>query len=212
VTAGRRFAGATGALLAAVTLAGCAAGAGSVGSAGSAGSLPRITADPALVARAALAPCPSTSAGPTNPPAGQSTGRRLPGLRLPCLGSAASVDLAALRGPAIVNLWWSGCAPCREESPLLQRLHAAAAGRVRVVGIDVEEPDAGLRFAIAEGLHYPMLSDPHESVKDAGLLPGYPITYFVAADGERVAAHPGAYASAAALRADVRRYLGVDVP
>lgn len=205
----RRAAGSPAALLAALgalalVASGCSSGAGA---AGAAAQVPGATADPALVAQAALAPCPPTPARQAADP-----GRHLPALRLPCVGSGAAVDLAALRGPALVNLWWSGCEPCREESPLLQRLSAAAAGRVRVLGVDVEEPDAGLRFAIAEGLHYPMVSDPHESVKDAGLLPGYPVTYFVDASGRRVAAHPGAYASAGALRADVRRYLGVDVP
>jgi hypothetical protein len=38
------------------------------------------------------------------------------------------------------------------------------------------------------------------------------VTYFVDARGRRVAMHAGGYASAAALRADLRRYLGVDAP
>jgi hypothetical protein len=57
-----------------------------------------------------------------------------------------------------------------------------------------------------------MASDPHERVKDAGLLPGFPVTYFVDASGRRVGMHAGGYATAAALRADLRRYLKVDAP
>lgn len=190
--AGRRAAGLC---AAAALLAGC----GGVAATGA----PTRTADPSLVATADLAACPPSG----NPPVDGG----LPSVRLPCVGGG-SVDLAGLRGPALVNLWWSGCAPCREESPLLQRAATAARGQLTVLGVDVEDPDPGLRFAIDHGVRYAMASDPHERVKDAGLLPGFPVTYFVDGSGRRVGTHAGGYATAAALRADLRRYLKVDAP
>jgi cytochrome c biogenesis protein CcmG, thiol:disulfide interchange protein DsbE len=182
----------------------CAAGALLAGCGGAtATGAPTRTADPSLVAAARLTACPPTSNGPVD--------GGLPSVRLPCVGGG-TVDLAGLRGPALVNLWWSGCAPCRAESPLLQHVAAAARGRLTVLGVDVEDPDPGLRFAIDHGLRYAMASDPHERVKDAGLLPGFPVTYFVDRSGRRVGTHAGGYATAAALRADLRRYLKVDAP
>lgn len=187
-----------------VAAAACAVGALAAGCGGAtATGAPTRTADPALVRAAKLAPCPATSAAPAS--------GGLPSVRLPCVGGG-TVDLAGLRGPALVNLWWSGCDPCRAESPLLQRVADATRGRLTVLGVDVEDPDPGLRFAIDHGLRYAQASDPHEKVKDAGLLPGFPVTYFVDARGRRVAMHAGGYTSATALRADLARYLGVAAP
>jgi thiol-disulfide isomerase/thioredoxin len=167
-------------------------------------ALPQRSADPALVARARLEPCPRTAGGRVS--------GGLPPVTLRCITGRGSVDLAGIRGPALVNIGWSGCAPCGREAPVLQRFSAAAAGRVAVLGVDVEDPDSGLHFAIAAGVHYPMASDPHELVKDAGLVRAYPVTYLVDADGRVAATRYRVYGSVDAVRADVRHYLGVAVP
>ena len=54
---------------------------------------------------------------------GTGSGGELPDLTLPCLGGGSDVDLSTLRGPLLLNVWWSGCGPCVREMPVLQQLH-----------------------------------------------------------------------------------------
>lgn len=192
-------------LVASGLLAGCAA-TRPAGAAGSSVGLPQRAANPSLAAAADLAPCPASTAPAVH--------GGLPTVRLPCLGSAGKVDLAGLRGPALVNVWASDCGPCREEAPALQALHAHAGGRLLVLGVDFEpQPDAGLQFAIHEGLHYPMVSDEHGALLDAGLaVRGLPMTLFVDRAGRIVARHYGALPGGVALAALVRDRLGVQLP
>ena len=58
-------------------------------------------------------------------------------------GNGAALELAALRGPAVVNLWATWCAPCRQELPAFQEVSARRSD-VRFVGVDIgEQTDAG---------------------------------------------------------------------
>ncbi|HXM58959.1 MAG TPA: SCO family protein, partial [Candidatus Dormibacteraeota bacterium] len=54
--------------------------------------------------------------------AGQTTaGEQAPAFTLPALDGRGTA-LEEFRGrPVILNFWWSGCGPCRQEMPLLQR-------------------------------------------------------------------------------------------
>lgn len=47
----------------------------------------------------------------------------------------------------LVDLWAPWCAPCRTVAPILERLAARYAGRVKVVKVDVDDnPHASARF------------------------------------------------------------------
>ena len=61
------------------------------------------------------------------------------GTTLECLDSNSKIVIEAIKGPAIINVWGSWCAPCRDEMPFLREL--AATGKVQIIGIDVEEPN-----------------------------------------------------------------------
>jgi thiol-disulfide isomerase/thioredoxin len=113
-------------------------------------------------------------------PAGK---QRLPDLTLGCLTGSGRADLAAIRGPAVVNLWASWCGPCRSEMPALA--HAAAAHKqVRFIGVDTEDERAkAVRFLHLTGVRYPQLADPDGHLLRTLGLPGLPATLAVTAKG-----------------------------
>ncbi len=69
---------------------------------------------------------------------------------LPWIADAADADLsAALDTPQLVllDLWAPWCAPCRMVAPVLEKLAARFAGRVKVVKVDVDHnPATAARF------------------------------------------------------------------
>jgi thiol-disulfide isomerase/thioredoxin len=136
----------------------------------------------------------------------------LPDLTLPCLGGGRDVDLASLRGPMIVNLWASYCAPCRKEMPALQAFHERYGERVAVVGVDYQDPQpaAALELARKSGVTYPLLADPGGDLNARDPLPvirGLPYLLFVSANGE-VTAQPGGVDSADELARMADEQLG----
>jgi len=73
------------------------------------------------------------------------------------------VDLADYRGrPVVVNVWWSGCGPCRTEMPLLQQASGDLAGKAAFLGINTRDGSAenGLAFERSVGATYPSVYAP----------------------------------------------------
>lgn len=157
--------------------------------------------------RAGIEPCPTTPPGVRPTPGG------LPDLSLPCLGGGRAVRLSALRGsPTVLNLWASWCTPCRDEIPLFQQLHERAGDDVlRLVGIDVQDPNEGmaLAFAAETGMTYPQLRDLDRATLDALRTRALPLTLFVDANGRLVYALNGPVQSAGQLADLVEQHLGV---
>jgi thiol-disulfide isomerase/thioredoxin len=139
-----------------------------------------------LKEEAGIAPCPERTG------ASAQDGSRLPDVVLPCLGGGADVDLQAVDGPAVVNLWAQWCGPCGKELPLFQRLHERAGDRVEVLGIDWQDtqPGRALELARLSGVTYPLAADPAALVADAWRVNGLPITVFVDRSG-RTTVHRG---------------------
>ncbi len=74
-----------------------------------------------------------------------------------------SLSLGDLRGkPVVVNVWWSGCPPCRVEQPLLNEVADDLGSSAHVVGIDIRDlsADAGAAYARKFRVPYPSLFDP----------------------------------------------------
>ena len=101
--------------------------------------------------------------------------------------------LAESERPVILNVWASWCAPCRSEAPLLRSAHARWGDRVRFLGVDVRDDQAGARSFIAEfeldGFEH--LYDPEGRIPSALGGIGVPHTYFFAPGGELVTLHNG---------------------
>ena len=123
-------------------------------------------------------------------------GRRVPApaLTLPRLEDGARASLSDYRGTAVVlNFWASWCAPCREESPLLQRWHRRIRSRGgTVLGVNVLDVSSDARAFVGEyDLTYPMLRDGEgESGKEFGVI-GYPETFAIDRRGPIVAVTRG---------------------
>lgn len=126
-------------------------------------------------------PAQRQSLGDGAPP----VGRPAPEFTLP-LFNGGTLSLRSLRGkPVLLNFWASWCAPCREEMPLLVRLHKVYAPRgVAFVGIDTEDQEAAARAFIAQyHVEYAVVKGVDEGLMDAYAIPGLPTTVFIGADG-----------------------------
>lgn len=211
MTTGRSWARGVGALLVAATLAGC------TGSSSSSDAPQRVggssTLSPPSIDRpevpaidpASLPGCPSAEPVVDEPDADS-----LPALTLPCLGEGADVSLADLRGPLVLNVWASWCAPCREEAPLLTGVQRQAGDRVAFLGVTLDSDMADARQGSAAfGLTFPSVLDERAAVRGPLNVLGPPYTFLVDASGGVVHVVPGALTSEQQLVDLVRDELGV---
>ncbi|HLW58875.1 MAG TPA: TlpA disulfide reductase family protein [bacterium] len=112
-------------------------------------------------------------------------GRPAPDFSLPLL-SGGTLSLHNLRGkPVLLNFWASWCEPCREEMPLLVRLHRSYGPRgVEFVGIDTEDQLADARKFLGQyHVDYSIVRVASEQLMDAYSIPGLPTTVFIAPNG-----------------------------
>ncbi|HEY9396349.1 MAG TPA: TlpA disulfide reductase family protein [Burkholderiales bacterium] len=88
----------------------------------------------------------------------------------------------------LVNFWATWCTPCREEMPLLNRMHAQyAANGVEFVGIAVDSPEPVQKFVQQLGIGYPIVTGGADALEVIRLLGnkagGLPYTVLVEPDG-----------------------------
>ena len=100
------------------------------------------------------------------------------------------LDISDDRGKVVVvNIWWSGCGPCRTEMPMLQSV--SQQGAAVFVGINTRDNSAenGLAFERSIGATYPSLYSPDGQALSAfrGLPGTVPVTVVLDRAG-RVAA------------------------
>ncbi|MGH3546440.1 MAG: TlpA family protein disulfide reductase [Mycobacteriales bacterium] len=140
--------------------------------------------------------------------------RRLPELSLRCMdGSGAMFPLRRSLGvPLVINLWGSWCAPCGKELPAFAELDKAAAGKVVVMGVVIEDSAARADEAAQElGVTFPNLYDRSGALRRALGVNALPVTLFVDADGELRELYAGPILDAATLRQKVGRQFRVEV-
>jgi thiol-disulfide isomerase/thioredoxin len=80
------------------------------------------------------------------------------------------LDLADLRGQVVVvNLWWSGCGPCRTEMPMLVDAEGELpVAETEFVGINIRDlaPETAAAFERDLGVDYPSIYDPGSVLLD----------------------------------------------
>jgi cytochrome c biogenesis protein CcmG/thiol:disulfide interchange protein DsbE len=135
-------------------------------------------------------------------------GKTAPNFALRRIDQPGTLQLTSLRGKVVVlNFWASWCFPCKQEAPALAAAAKRWAGRVVVLGVDVNDPAGDARrFARKYGLRYPLVHDNHNITSPVYGLTGLPETFFIDRHGTLVA-HVISAVSAAELRNGVERAL-----
>jgi cytochrome c biogenesis protein CcmG/thiol:disulfide interchange protein DsbE len=118
-----------------------------------------------------------------------------PKLDLPRLtGEGNNQTLADYKGKVVVvNFWASWCAPCRDESPLLERWQKRLAPRgATILGVDAQDIDSDARDFIGKyKLSYPMLRDKDGNAVHAYGATGFPETFVIDQRGNVAALQRG---------------------
>lgn len=151
-----------------------------------------------------LEECPTTQSRPP-------VSNALPDISLPCLGKGPDIRLSDLRGPLLVNVWAQWCGPCQAESPYLAELQKKAGTKVKLIGIDYDDPrvELAVQFAEDHELDYPHLVDADKQLKQPLKIGGPPLTAFVDKSGAVVYVHRGPFNSQQQLDQLVKDKLGV---
>ena len=100
------------------------------------------------------------------------------------------VSLQQYRGKVVfLNFWATWCIPCREEMPVLERLHQTYhAQDLAIVSIDLKESaDQVKTFFQKHSLSFPALLDQDGSVFRDYLVAGMPTTYLIDREGTLLA-------------------------
>jgi thiol-disulfide isomerase/thioredoxin len=149
--------------------------------------------------------CPQAAAPPAHGDAGM-----VPSVTLPCFTGGAPVALAGLGRPAVINLWASWCAPCRQELPEFQRLADAANDTVAVIGVVTQDTQtAAASLAEDLGITFPTLFDSAAQLQRSVAPLVLPITLFVDAGGRLRHVHTTGALTLSTLERLTREYLGV---
>ena len=118
-------------------------------------------------------------------------GADLPDVALDPLPPAEQpLELGAVTGPAVVNLWATWCGPCREELPAFQEVSAAQPD-VRFIGINSQETGAARDFLDELGVTYEQYVDEDGHVAEALGAAALPVTVVIDAEGTIATHHLG---------------------
>ena len=108
------------------------------------------------------------------------------------LDQQGRLDLASLRGKAVVlNFWASWCDPCKQETPRLEAAWHRWRGRgVVLLGVDVLDFSGDARgFMRRYHVSYPVVHDGGGTTVGPYGLTGYPETFFLDRKGRLVGTH-----------------------
>ena len=121
-----------------------------------------------------------------------------PGEAPPAIGmpdrSGQTVDLGALTGKVVlVDFWASWCGPCRQEMPVLERLHAKYAKQgLVIIGVNIDNSAKKMNnFLKASPVSFRIVQDRKLAVAAKYEPETMPSSYFIARDGRVRYVHEG---------------------
>src|SRR6267154_820587 len=104
------------------------------------------------------------------------------------------LSLGSVRGKVVLlNFWATWCGPCRAEIPDLIALQEKYAGKLPIIGLTVDEDDAGVvKEAVARtGINYPVaMTSPEMRMKYGGIA-ALPTSFVLDTEGRVVQKHEG---------------------
>lgn len=144
---------------------------------------------------------PGVACGSSSP-----TGEQLPGVELPSLSAPddpdAALALDELRGPAVVNLWATWCAPCRRELPDFQAVHDELGDDVAFVGVNIGDDAADAAAYLDEiDVTFDQYLDPDGELTTELGTASLPVTLVVDETGTVTTEHLGPMSRAELLAA-----------
>ncbi len=104
------------------------------------------------------------------------------------------LSLADERGKVILlNFWATWCGPCRAEIPDLIELQTKYKDRLQIIGLTVDDEDAGLVKKVVEetGINYPVAMAPAEVRLKYGGIAALPTSFVLDSEGRVVQKHEG---------------------
>jgi thiol-disulfide isomerase/thioredoxin len=127
-----------------------------------------------------------------------------------CLDSSPGVNVAAIKGPAVINVWGSWCDPCKEELPFFAEFFQSKDPQIQLIGVDVEEKriEDGRMFARTHGIMWPNLYDADGATRKYFGM-GVPVTWFIDGDGKVLYKKIGPIKSTEELRSLTFKYFGL---
>ena len=108
--------------------------------------------------------------------------------------SGKNVKLSELRGQVILlNFWASWCGPCRQEMPLLEKLHQRYSPLgFTVLGVNVEEDPRKAKTLLKDiSVSFPILFDTTNKVSKQYKVSAMPSTIMIDRDGNMRYLHKG---------------------
>lgn len=142
--------------------------------------------------RALLVGVGALAAGLTGCGTGDNSGDTLPGLTLqPLRAGDEPLDVGALEGPAVINLWATWCQPCRRELPAFQEVSTQRPD-VRFIGVDIaEDPSKAAAYLDELGITFEQFLDDRGELSEELGTAVLPVTIIIGADGRIATEHIG---------------------
>jgi len=123
------------------------------------------------------------------------------------------LSLESARGKVVLlNFWATWCGPCRAEIPDLIALQEKYAGKLQIIGLMVDEDDAGLvkQVVTRTGINYPVaLTSPEIRIKYGGIA-ALPTSFVLDTQGRVVQKHEG-LRNPALYEMEIRALLGLPI-
>jgi thiol-disulfide isomerase/thioredoxin len=108
-------------------------------------------------------------------------GKELPKFELNLL-SGKKLNSESLKGkPTVINFWFSNCAPCIEEMPLLNEIKSEFGNEVNFISMTFQNPNDVNEFLKTHDFDFTHIVNSKEYIKTFGMF-GYPKTLILDKD------------------------------